>query len=113
MAALLHDTIEDTDTTYGRLWEVFGPDVAGLVQELTDVYTHEAYPNANRATRKSSEAQRLAGISREAKLIKWCDLADNTKTIVQHDPGFAKVYLHEKADLIELMGLDILFGEGC
>jgi hypothetical protein len=30
-------------------------------------------------------------------------MADNTATIVQHDPGFAKVYLREKAELLELM----------
>jgi len=35
MAALLHDTIEDTNTTYEELKEEFGEDVADLVHEVT------------------------------------------------------------------------------
>lgn len=34
-AALLHDTIEDTDTTYDELVEKFGKEVADLVNEVT------------------------------------------------------------------------------
>ena len=106
MAAILHDTIEDTDVFYGQLWKVFGKTVADLVQELTDVFTHEAFPLANRALRKSKEADRLATISDEAKLIKLCDMIDNTSSIVEHDPDFAKVYLVEKQELYTKMGLD-------
>jgi (p)ppGpp synthase/HD superfamily hydrolase len=106
MAALLHDTIEDTDVFYGQLHKEFGEDVAQLVLELTDVYTHEAYPRANRALRKVKEADRLAKVSDRAKLIKLCDMIDNTKTIVEHDPGFAEVYLKEKQELYTKMGLD-------
>ena len=36
-AAYLHDTIEDTDTTYEDLREIFGQDVADLVKEVTKV----------------------------------------------------------------------------
>jgi len=35
-AALLHDTIEDTDTSVEELVEAFGSPVASLVQEVTD-----------------------------------------------------------------------------
>ena len=35
-AALLHDTIEDTDTKVEELIEAFGGPVASLVQEVTD-----------------------------------------------------------------------------
>jgi guanosine-3',5'-bis(diphosphate) 3'-pyrophosphohydrolase len=35
-AALLHDTIEDTDTTVEELQTQFGPDVAAIVVEVTD-----------------------------------------------------------------------------
>jgi hypothetical protein len=37
MGGLLHDTLEDTDATYEDLVERFGPDVASLVAEVTDV----------------------------------------------------------------------------
>ena len=109
MAALLHDTIEDCDVTYTQLKDLFGEDVATLVHELTDVFTTDAYTDTNRAARKSMEAARLALVSNRAKLIKLCDMIDNTSTIVEHDPGFAKVYLGEKLALYSAMGLDVLF----
>lgn len=108
IAALLHDTVEDTEVTHAQVESAFGPVVAELVYELTDVFTHEAYPNDNRAIRKKREAHRLAEVSDEAKLIKWCDMKDNTSTITAHDAGFARVYMAEKDYLIEVMGLDKL-----
>src|SRR5687768_6638212 len=35
-AALLHDTVEDTDTTPAELTDAFGPRVARIVAEVTD-----------------------------------------------------------------------------
>src|SRR5690554_1386619 len=35
-AALLHDTIEDTETTAKELTAAFGPEIAGVVLEVTD-----------------------------------------------------------------------------
>jgi len=109
MAAVLHDTIEDTYVTYEDVLANFGKEVADLVYELTDQFTTEAYPDNNRAQRKVWEADRLARVSIEAKLIKLCDMIDNTSTIVEHDPGFAKVYLGEKLALYSAMQLDVLF----
>jgi len=103
-AAYLHDTIEDCGATFDGLKDVFGVGVATLVMELSDEYTHEKYPDLNRAARKKLEAERLGTISDRAKLIKWCDLADNTSSIVEHDPGFARIYLVEKARCLEAMG---------
>lgn len=103
-AAFLHDSVEDTDLTIEEVGEMFGLEVAELVYDLTDHFTKENYPNMNRAKRKSLEAVRLGTISNDAKLIKLCDLADNTSSIVEHDPGFAKIYLKEKADILEAMG---------
>lgn len=43
-AAYLHDTLEDTKTTYEELVEEFGQDIAGLVREVTkDGYN--SFPN--------------------------------------------------------------------
>ena len=109
IAALLHDTIEDCEVSYGDVIRAFGKDVANLVLELTDEFTTEMYPDDNRAQRKAWEATRLSQVSHEAKLIKLCDMIDNTSTIVEHDPGFARVYLGEKLALYSAMGLDVLF----
>jgi guanosine-3',5'-bis(diphosphate) 3'-pyrophosphohydrolase len=35
-AAILHDTIEDTETTYEELVTIFGREIADVVQEMTD-----------------------------------------------------------------------------
>ena len=76
--------------------------------QVTDVFTHEAYPELNRKIRKGMEADRLATISDDAKLVKLADMIDNTSSITEHDPGFAKLYLAEKAHLYDVMGLDAI-----
>jgi len=104
IAALLHDTVEDTDVTVEEIGELFGSRVAEIVYDLTDHFTSDNYPHLNRAERKALEIERMGTVDRDVKLIKLCDLADNTSTIVEHDPGFAKVYMREKAALLEVMG---------
>jgi len=104
IAALLHDVVEDTDATFSEIYTMFGPRVHDLVKELTDVYTKEAYPQFNRAQRKMMETARLTQISVKAKQIKLCDLADNTADVIENDPGFAKIYLIEKAAILEAFG---------
>ena len=99
-AALLHDVLEDTATTSEDLLLVFGPRVTRLVLELTDVYTTKAYPELNRGERKRREAERLAGITADAQLIKAFDMMDNLRGTREHDPGFHRVYLAEKQAII-------------
>lgn len=108
-AAHLHDYREDVVTElekqgrevelvfFEREYNAFPVTTRELVNQLTDEYTSENYPNWNRARRKAAEAQRIAGISNEAKTIKLADLLSNTASIVEHDPDFARTYLDEKA----------------
>jgi (p)ppGpp synthase/HD superfamily hydrolase len=102
-AAYLHDTLEDTETTYPELIAEFGSEVAMLVLQLTNVYTSEAYPKLNRRARKALETARLAKAHPKAKAIKRADIADNTSTIVGRGGDFAKVYLAEKADMMKVL----------
>ena len=99
-AALLHDTIEDTPTTEQDILDEFGPAIAKLVVELTDVSKPE---DGNRATRKGIDRDKLAGVSADAQTIKYADLISNGKDIAKNDPKFAKVYQKEKADLLRVM----------
>ncbi len=99
-AAWLHDTIEDTPTTKAELDERFGPAVARLVGELTDV---SQPANGNRAIRKFIDRGHLAKASPRAKTIKLADLVHNCQDICSHDPEFAKVYLTEMASLLEVL----------
>ena len=63
-AALLHDTLEDTDTTLPELQVEFGFEVAELVHWLSDL------EKGTRDTRKMMSALRLSRAPFPAKLIK-------------------------------------------
>lgn len=98
-AGLLHDVVEDTEVTLAEIEENFGPIVAALVDGMTDKTTLE---DGNRATRKRLDRERLGRQSPDVKTIKLADIISNTKDIVPHDPGFARVYVRE---------IDLLLGE--
>lgn len=100
VAAILHDTLEDTPTTFDDLQREFGIRVATLVREVTDVSTPE---DGNRRIRKAKDRKHLAGASFAAKTIKLADLIDNTSSIVGYDKEFAKVYMQEKRELLEVL----------
>lgn len=100
-AAYLHDVVEDTPVSVQDIQWRFGRKIAGLVEELTDVYTKEAYPELNRAIRKKKEAEREAKISKEAKTVKLADVIDNTRDIVKNNRGFARKYIPEMETLVE------------
>ena len=99
-AAMLHDTIEDTGVTINIIEQEFGSVIADYVFWLTDQSTAE---DGNRAIRKKKDADRLAQAPREVQQVKLCDLISNTKSIVEHDENFAKIYLKEKAYLLSVM----------
>jgi len=92
-AALLHDTVEDTDTTIEQIQYAFGDEVAALVGWLTDMSVPS---DGNRETRKAIDRNHTAKAPFCAQVIKIADLIHNTESIVEQDPIFAKVYLREK-----------------
>ena len=100
MAAVLHDTVEDCDVTLDQIAFNFGHVVADLVEELTDVSKPE---DGNRAFRKAMDREHSAQASRSGQTIKIADLLDNTKSITEHDKDFAKVYMKEKALLLQIL----------
>ena len=99
-AALLHDVVEDTDIDIDTIKMVFGEDVSNLVDELTDVSKPE---DGNRKTRKAMDRDHTAMASARAQTIKLADLISNSSDILENDPKFAKVYLAEKALLLEVL----------
>ncbi len=99
-AALLHDTVEDTGIHLQEIEYQFGSNVAELVGWLTKVSRKE---DGNRAMRKLIDMQHIAAAPAAAKTIKLADLIDNCKSIVSRDSEFAKVYLHEKAELLQVL----------
>lgn len=108
--ALLHDVVEDTGVELHTIGEVFGPKVEQGVALLTDTPTREGGPN--RARRKEIDRQRLSQAPGWVQTVKVADMIDNTSTIVEYDPKFAKVYLEEKRLLLaELTSADPLLLE--
>lgn len=99
-AAFLHDVLEDTQVREADIDEVFGPLVSKLVVELTNTTPKSA---GNRAKRFQIEKARIALISPEAKTIKLADLIDNGGSIITADPSFAKVYMAEKRELLDVL----------
>ena len=66
--------------------------------QATDVSRPE---HGNRQVRKAIDRQYLAGASWQGLMIKCADMLSNTKEIVTHDLGFARVYVPEKKLLID------------
>jgi hypothetical protein len=79
----------------------FDRNIAGLVLQVTDVSRPDSgntpEGKGNRLLRKA-----VAGASWQGQMIKCADmLSSNTKDIVAHDLGFARVYVPEKKLLID------------
>ena len=81
IAALLHDTIEDTGVTKEELIQTFGADVAELVVELTD---DKALPKAERKRLQIVDAPKK---SVRAQVIKVADKISNVRAILSSPPA--------------------------
>jgi len=79
IAAVLHDTVEDTETTLYDLEDAFGSEIRHLVDEVTD---DTSLPKAERKRRQIEHAPQLTD---RAKLIKIADKTCNVRD-VGHDP---------------------------
>jgi len=99
-AALLHDAVEDTHISNDFIREVFGPDVAKLVAEVTDV---SVPADGNRAMRTAINIEHLKGASARGQTIKAADIIDNASTIMQHDPAFAATWMAEKRETLKVL----------
>jgi guanosine-3',5'-bis(diphosphate) 3'-pyrophosphohydrolase len=81
MAALLHDTLEDTATTADELTAAFGPVVCGLVQEVTDDKT------LPKTQRKQLQIEHAPSRSPGAALIKLADKISNVGDLCRSPPA--------------------------
>lgn len=81
VAALLHDTIEDTDTTPEELEQRFGHEVRRLVEEMTD---DKRLPKAER---KRLQIAHAGAASHRAKLIKLADKICNVRDVTHAPPA--------------------------
>lgn len=80
VAAVLHDTIEDTATTPEELEQRFGRDVRLVVEELSDDKT------LPKARRKQLQIDHARGSSHRAKLVKLGDKICNVRDVTHAPP---------------------------
>jgi len=81
MAALLHDTVEDTATTFAELRQEFGEEVEQLVKEVTD---DKSLPKQQR---KQLQVEHAAHLSLKAKWVKLADKISNLRDIMASPPA--------------------------
>jgi guanosine-3',5'-bis(diphosphate) 3'-pyrophosphohydrolase len=81
LAAVLHDTIEDTATSHDELVRWFGAEVADIVAEVTD---DKSLPKAER---KRLQIEHAAHISHGAQLVKLADKICNLRDIIAMPPS--------------------------
>jgi (p)ppGpp synthase/HD superfamily hydrolase len=81
IAAVLHDTVEDTNATLDELKSAFGSHVSGLVAEVTD---DKSLP---KTTRKLLQIEHAAQASPGAKIIKLADKTANLRTLAASPPS--------------------------
>lgn len=80
IAAVLHDTVEDTGVTGEELTELFGAEVCGYVLEVTD---DKSLPKAER---KQKQIEHAPHLSAGAKQIKLADKISNIRDVTENPP---------------------------
>jgi len=80
-AAILHDTIEDTETTAADIEILFGAKVSSIVLEVTD---DKSLP---KEVRKQLQIDHAPHLSPEAKLVKLADKISNLRDILASPPA--------------------------
>jgi len=79
-AALLHDVIEDTPTTYEDILEAFNERVAGIVRACSDAEDHEA--KSDWRPRKETYLAHLREAGPDVALVSCSDKLHNARSIV-------------------------------
>jgi guanosine-3',5'-bis(diphosphate) 3'-pyrophosphohydrolase len=81
VAAILHDTVEDTETTLAEIEEHFGPVIRSLVQEVTD---DKSLPKPER---KRLQIEHAPHLSKGAQQIKLADKISNINDVAFAPPA--------------------------
>ena len=80
MAALLHDTVEDTECTFEEIQDNFGENVMKIVEEVTDD------KNLPKMERKRLQIEHAKTASPKAKLVKLADKLYNLRDLQKETP---------------------------
>jgi len=80
MAAVLHDTIEDTETTESEIASLFGERVLSLVKEMSDD------KSLNKQTRKDLQIKHAPHVSEDVAPLKLADKIANCEDMLVSAP---------------------------
>lgn len=119
-AAILHDTVEDTRTTFEQLEARYGLDITSVVREVTDDKT------LPKDVRKRLQVEHAAHASSRAKLVKLADKICNVEDVITSPPADwslerRRAYLVWSAEVVRgcrgtnaalEARFDVLFAEG-
>ncbi|SEN96428.1 hypothetical protein SAMN05192574_104782 [Mucilaginibacter gossypiicola] len=109
-AGLCHDMLEDGICSNDELISALSScsyslgernAILGLVLELTDHYTCEAYPELSKKERQRKENKRLRKVSPAAQTVKYADLLYNMDWKLRYEPEKVHRYLKRKIRLLE------------
>ena len=98
ICALLHDTLEDTNTTYYDIANNFGYLVASIVLELTN---DNEIKNLLGKTRYLQI--KMKNMTNWALNIKLCDRLDNVKDLIVAEEPFRRKYINETLEILEYL----------
>ena len=84
MAAVLHDVVEDTETTHEEVRQMFGEEVASIVREVTDD------KSLSEGDRKKYTVNNIGKKSKNARLLKLSDMIANVYDVIHHPPNWSE-----------------------
>ena len=96
ICALLHDTVEDTDTTLKEISDLFGPTVASIVDELTS--DKEEISRTGKAKYLTEKMNRMSSY---ALCIKLCDRLDNLRDSASMNEKFRTRIVSDTNEIIK------------
>ena len=82
-AAVLHDTVEDTEVTEEQIRKEFGDRVASIVASESDTFEEGVKEEDSWHVRKQAAIERLASASMDAKIVALGDKLSNMRAIAR------------------------------
>jgi len=82
-AAVLHDTVEDTEVTEEQIRKEFGDRVASIVASESDTFEEGVKEEDSWHARKQAAIERLASASMDAKIVALGDKLSNMRAIAR------------------------------
>ncbi|MDA1237516.1 MAG: bifunctional (p)ppGpp synthetase/guanosine-3',5'-bis(diphosphate) 3'-pyrophosphohydrolase [Proteobacteria bacterium] len=86
ITALLHDTLEDTKSTYNEVEKIFGPEIVGLVEGVTNLTNLQL--NSSQTKQAENFRKLFMAMSKDLRviLVKLADRLHNMRTIKHMSP---------------------------